>query len=277
VIRLAHTNPDLQPHLLPLLKTAKGFNPAHYGLEGLLKGEPTTLYHGTTASFKAFDLSHSRDELVDQYYGKGIFLSPYKNVAERYANANRNMGLPQSVIGDLKRVNPNAGEFLQALFERGSDAWETFARDHGFWDDDPPPGEGTFDMVGFGKYLGVDGNTLMDLSQHIIGTKYNNSQGPDQLEELMNVFEPPSTGSPEWVYDNLDEVGLNSDVYRPKVYTVVVKIDNPLVTASKSEARRARQKGYDGVIYHGTDLVGGVPEVAVYDPRRVRILRVEVV
>jgi len=267
VIRLAHDNPPLRPHLLPLLAkpAAKGFNPAHYGLEGLLNGEPTTLFHGTTASFKAFDLSHSRDELVDQYYGRGIFLTPSKNVAERYANANRNMGLPQSVIGDLKRANPNAGEFLQALFDHGRDAWEMFSSKH------------NLEIGDLGEHLGVDGNTLMDLSQHIIGTKYNNSRGPDQLEELMGVFQPSATGSPDWVYDNLDEIGLDSNVYRPKVYTVVVKVENPLVTASRSEARRARQKKYDSVVYHGADLVGGVPEVAVYDPRKVRIIHVEAV
>lgn len=275
VIRLAHDNPPLRPVLLPLLKTAKGFNPAHYGLEGLLRGEPTTLFHGTTASFKVFDLSHSRDELVDQFYGKGIFLTPSKQVAERYANANRNMGLPKSVLSDLKRVNPPAGEFLHALYDMGSDAWEAFARDHGFWDDNPPPGVGMFDTDGLQEYLGVDGNTLMDLSQHILGTKYN-SRSRDELEEIMDVFHQ-STGSPEWVYSNLDEVGLDSEVYRPKVYTVTATVKNPLVTASKAEARRARQKGYDSVVYYGSDLVGDVPEVAVYDPRKVRILRAEVV
>ena len=275
VIRLAHDNPPLRPVLLPLLKTAKGFNPAHYGLEGLLRGEPTTLFHGTTASFKVFDLAHSRDELVDQFYGKALFFTPSKHVAERYANANRNMGLPKSVLSDLKRANPNAGAFLQALYDMGSEAWEAFARDRGFWDDDPPPGVGKFDSTGFERYLGVDGNTLMDISQHILGTKYN-ARSPDELEELMDIFNP-STGSPDWVYSNLDDVGLDSEAYRPKVYTVVVKVENTLVTASKSEARRARQKGYDSVHYHGADLVGGVPEVAVYDPRKVRILRVEVV
>ncbi len=275
VIRLAHDNPPLRPVLLPLLKTAKGFNPAHHGLDGLLRGEPATLFHGTTANFKAFDMAHSRDELVDQFYGKALFFTPSKHVAERYANANRNMGLPKSVLSDLKRANPHAGAFLQTLYDMGSEAWETFARDQGFWDDDPPPGVGKFDSVEFERYLGVDGNTLMDISQHILGTKYN-ARDPDELEELMDIFNP-STGSPDWVYSNLDEVGLDSEAYRPKVYTVVVKVENTLVTASKSEARRARSKGYDSVLYHGADLVGGVPEVAVYDPRRVRILRVEVV
>jgi hypothetical protein len=275
VIRLAYQKPDLRPTLLPLLKTAKGFNPEQYGLEGLLRGDLTTLFHGTTASFKVFDLTLSRDELVDQFYGKALFFTPSKHVAERYANANRNMGLPRSVLSDLKRANPHAGAFLQALYDKGADAWEEFARDHGFWNDNPAPGDGTFDSTGFEEYLGVDGNTLMDISQHILGTKYN-ARGPDELEELMGVFNP-STGSPDWVYSNLDEVGLDSGVYRPKVYTVAVKVENTLVTASKSEARSARGKGYDSVVYHGPDLVGGIPEVAVYDPRKVRILRVEVV
>lgn len=275
VIKLAHANPALRPHLLPLLKEARVFDPAHHGLEGLLKGEPTVLYHGTTASFSVFDLTHSRDELVEQFYGKGIFLTPSKRVAEKYADANRNMGLPVSVISDLKSSNPAAGSFLQALYNEGRDAWESFARDHGFWSDSPVPGEGGFDYTGLVDFLGVDGNTLMDISQHIIGAKQG-TRAPDQLEEIMDVFSP-STGSPEWLYNNLDEVGIDSQKYRPKVYTVMVKVSNPLVTASKPQARRARQKGYDSVVFYGSDLVDGVPEVAVFDPHKVRILRTEVV
>ena len=52
---------------------------AYYGLDGMLEGKPTTLYHGTTAWFRKFDLSKSRDELVNQFYGSGIFLTPKKS------------------------------------------------------------------------------------------------------------------------------------------------------------------------------------------------------
>lgn len=239
----------------------------YWGLDRLLEGQPTVLYHGTTKSFKAFDLSRSRDELVDRFYGKGIFLTPSKRVAESYAEANRNIGFDPSIIQDLKRVNPAAGKFLEMLYKvGGSDAWETFLQKEGFWE----PGQAA-DMEAFEDYLGVDPNSLTDIAEYIIGSKEKFSGGEPDALDLFST----STGAPEYLYDTLDEVGLDSEKYRPKVYTVVVRVQNPLVTARKSEARKARSKGYDAVIFHGSDLVRGVPEVAVFDPRKVKISKVE--
>ena len=248
---------------------------SHYGLEGMTTGSPVTLYHGTSAAFSEFDISKSRDELVNEFYGRGIFLTPSKKVAWQYAQANRNMGLPVSVIDDLARVNRNAASFLCALYEKGQDAWEPYWKAHGFWRDDPAPGEGQLDSDGFDRHLGgVDPNTLMDIAEHIIGSA-KRQVPPDAAEEVLNLFSP-STGSPDWLYDDLDKIGLDSTKYRPKVLTVVVRVSNPLVTASKSEARKAPSKGYDSVVYYGSDLVGGVPEVAIYDARKAKITHVEV-
>lgn len=245
------------------------------GLEGLGTGAPVTLYHGTSAAFSEFDIAKSRDELVNEFYGRGIFLTPSKSVAWKYANANRNMGLPVSVIDDLSQVNRNAGSFLRALYEKGHAGFEPYARAHGFWRDDPAPGEGMFDSGGFDRHLGgVDANTLIDISGHILGSS-KKSPPTDALDEVFDLFSG-STGSPDWLYDNLDEVGLDSTKYRPKVLTVVVRVDNPLVTASKSEARKAPSKGYDSVVYYGSDLVGGEAEVAIYDARKAKITHVEV-
>ena len=71
-------------------------------------------------------------------------------------------------------------------------------------------------------------------------------------------------------------MGLDSAVYRPKVYTVVVTVSHTLVTSSQPKARSARSRGYEAVVYYGPDLVLGVPEVAVFNPARVRIVNVEV-
>ena len=246
------------------------------GVEGLDTGAPVTLYHGTSATFSEFDIAKSRDELVNEFYGRGIFLTPSKKVAWQYAHANRNKGLPVSVIDDLSRVNRNAGAFLRALYEQGHAGFEPYARSHGFWRDNPAPGEGQFDSEGFDRHLGgVDANTLLDIVGHIIGSAKRQAP-PDAAEEVFDLFGGGGTGSPDWLYDDLDKVGLDSTKYRPKVLTVVVRVSNPLVTASKAEARKAPSKGYDSVVYYGSDLVGGVPEVAIYDARKAKITHVEV-
>jgi hypothetical protein len=231
------------------------------------------LYHGTTRLFRAFDMSHSRGELVDSYYGKGIFLTPSKRIAELYANANRNIGFPPSIIDDLKRKNGPAGKFLQTLVEHGKDGWEVAWKEAGFWNDNPGPGEPQADWLGFDAYTGVDGNTVQDIADYIIGSKSKPLGGGGPLD----LFGGGSTGLSDYIYNSLDEIGLDSKTYRPKVYTVVVTVNNPLVTKSKSAARKARSKGYDSVFFYGADLVQGVPEVAVYSPRHVKVRKIEVV
>lgn len=243
------------------------FDPAQYDLEGLLNGDPVTLYHGTTRSFKVFDLNKSRTDLVDRYYGSGIFLTPSKRVAEKYANANRNIGFDPEIIDDLKRVNPKAGAFMQKLYDLGDDAWEEFTPEalrvapEDLW-------------TALQGHVGdVDPNTVADVTRFILGSKIKSSMNEDDSLSLFSQ----STGMPGYMYDNLDELGIDSANYRPKVYKVIVKVDKTLVTPSKSLAKSAKSKGYDAVIYHGTDLVGGIPEVAVFNPKNVRIVGVELV
>lgn len=254
---------------------AKNLNLQDMGLEGLAEGRPVTLFHGTTRLFRRFDMAQSREDLVNNYYGKGIFLTPSKRVAEQYANANRNIGFDVAVIADLKRKNHNAGNFLQALYEHGRDGWEVYWKEHGFFRENPPPGEGQLDSDGFEKHLGgIDPNDIGDIAGYILGSK-TKPLGADE-DGTVNIFNV-STGAPSWLYDKLDEVGLDSSVYRPKVYTVTVTVRNPLVTQSKTKARQAQRQGYDSVVYYGSDLVAGVPEVAVFKSQDVRIKHIEVV
>lgn len=242
-----------------------------WGLEGLRTGAPVTLYHGTTALFRKFDLARSRDELVKNYYGNGIFLSPEKRIAAEYAQANRNIGFDPSIVADLKRRNAMAGRFLEILVKEGSDGWETAWKEFGYWNENPGPGEGKLDNAGFEKALGFDSNLIGDIADYVIG-----SASKPLGDENENPFFR-SIGAPSYIYDSLDQVGLDSKRYRPKVYTVVVSVSKPLVTKSQAAASKAKSKGFDSVFYYGPDLVQGVPEVAVFRPQDVRIRHIEVV
>jgi hypothetical protein len=241
-----------------------------WGLEGLTRNEPTTLYHGTTTAFDHFDPGKSRNELVDEYYGSGIFLTPRKDIAWSYAYANRNAGFPPSIIEDLDKVNPNASRLLKALFQEGRNAWESYCKKNGLWDKE----EDRMDYAGLVEHLGVDPDTLMDISQHIQGTAFGDKKEEDSGQELYGLLFG-SSGSPSWIYDLPERVGLDSKRYRPRVLTVEVRISNPLVTADKKQARQAPQRGYDGVVFYGEGIVRGVPEVAVYNPQNVKIVGVE--
>jgi len=210
-------------------------------------------------------MARSRSELVDNYYGVGIFLTPSKAVAEKYANANRNIGFDPDIIDDLKRKNKAAGEFMEDLYHRGTDAWDTLIEKAKIAFPKVDPG------VAVDTYLGVDSNLVGDVCGYIIGSEIK-PLGTD----APTLFSQ-SSGAPDWLYDDLDALGLDSSKYRPKVYTVVVTVSNPLITASKSQAKSARKKGYDSVVFYGADLVSGVPEVAVFNQNHVKIRKIEVV
>jgi hypothetical protein len=252
-----------QVRSLRYLPEDRELNLAQWGLEGLMMGKPTKLYHGTTRLFRKFDLKQSRDELVKDYYGSGIFLTPSRRVAADYAYANRNKGFPKDVIDKLKRKNKNAGAFLQALYDEGDRAWDTYGEKHGI-----------VTAVEWDQHLGgLDANTIGDVAGYILGSKVKplSSGGGD-----FSLFNYTAIGLPDYVYDNLEELGIDSKPYRPKVYTVMATVRNPLVTQSQAKARGARASGYDSVIYYGPFLVQDVPEVAVFDPKKVRITKIDV-
>jgi len=275
LLRLAATMAPGSEGRLALLELVarQPFVLAEHGLAGLDEGKPITLYHGTTRSFKRFDLGKSRDELVNDFYGKGIFLTPSKRVAWKYAEANRNIGFEPDIIEDLKRLNPNAGTFLESLYRNGwPEAWKIeFAR----LEKELPPDQTLGEALE--EYLGdVDGNDLTEIAPYILGSKVK-MRGGNPMDEVFEALGGGgATGSPSWTYATLDTIGLDSNKYRPKVYTVSVTVQNPLITASPALARKARSKGFDSVVYHGRQLVDGVPEVAVYNPRDVKIQKVEV-
>jgi len=242
------------------------FELSWYDLEHLADGKHTLLYHGTTKLFSRFDVSKSREELVKDYYGGGIFLTPKKSIAWDYATANRNIGFDPSLLDDLRRVYPNAAAFLTKLTKSAdeSDVWDEV------FESLPPHELGP--AFALDKHLGVDANVLSDVAPYILGSKAK----PLGSSSPINIFSQ-STGAPDWLYDRLDELGLDSNKYRPKVYTVLVSgLYNPLITTRLPEARKARANGYDSVVYHGSQVVKGVPEVAVFDPKKIKVLKYEV-
>ena len=245
----------------------------HWGLEGLASGQPVTLYHGTTSSFQKFDMQKSRTELVDKYYGAGIFLTPRKKIAWEYAYSNRNIGFDPSFIDDLRAVNRKAANVLQLMYDHGRDVWDMWTREALGLAPEDVYSEAMEEMAG-----GVDLNLLQDISFWIIGTKMKEAEREDG-DGLgggggLDLFNQ-SIAWPDFSAD-LDKIGMDSAKYRPKVYTVSVVVENTLVTANRTQARNAKKKGYDCVVFHGADLVGQVPEVAVFNPHKVRITHVEV-
>jgi hypothetical protein len=241
-----------------------------HGLGDLVRGGSATLYHGTTRSFQRFDSAYVRHELIARFYkAPGIFLSPKRGVAAEYSAAARNTMIPATVVDDLTRINRGAGEVMGTLVTQGPDAWSGLFEDAvARFPDAATPADALERVTG-----GVDPNTLMDIAEYVEGSRY--AKGAD--ETLFDLWGMIPTGTPDHVFTDMDSVGLDTDPYRPKVYTVEVSgLGRVLVTKSKSEAAQARRQGYDAVVFCGADLVRGVPEVVVFDPSKVRVTKVDV-
>ena len=250
-----------------------------YGLDDLIRTGSGKLYHGTNRQFKRFDMAYIRHDLINRFYkAPGIFLTPRRATAEQYADAARNAMVPAVVVADLVRTNRGAGEVLTRLVGEGRDAWDGLRAEAKAAFPDATYFEAMEMMMG-----GVDPNTLMDLAKHIEGTRYTDAPETNPLFEATNSLfalwgSAAPTSTPVWVFDALDRLGLDSSEYRPKVYTVEVSgLDRVLVTRSKAEAGKAKAKGYDAVVFCGSDLVDGVPEVVVFDPSNVRVTKVDLV
>ena len=240
-----------------------------FDIERFVKQGVGVFYHGTTSMFSSFDPAYIRAQ-SNMKVGSGIYLTPDKDIARGYATGARNAVLPARVVDDLERVNPAAGKMLRLLVQRGNEeSWdEIYALAKQSY-----PNESGTDAVE--RMIGTDPNHLLDISHHVAGSRTAQRQ-EDSLFSLWGIGGP--SGVPWYVYDYLDQVGVDSKIYRPKVYTLLVSgVRNVLVTGDGDVGRRARAQGHDAVVYTGSDVEDGVPEVVVFDPSKVRVVDVEAV
>lgn len=244
------------------------------GLADLADGRPEELYHGTTAWFSSFDESRCRGELVENFYGAGVFLTPSWGVAARYARAARNRALPASLLDDLAAINPPAAAFLRVIHAEGRAGWERAVREGGFVRSSPAPGEGTWDIDGLTASLGMDPNDIADVAPYVEGAAEPAARGEDD-SEIFAVLTGAPMGAPPWIYDSLDRMGLDSVRYRPKVYTASVTALSPAFARDEREARDAFARGHDCVVYVGPRRVGDAPEVALRRGASARVTSVE--
>lgn len=219
------------------------------GLEKLLTGQSLILYHGSSRKFDAFDAEKTRTDLVDLYYGSGLFFVSREDIAWDYAHAARNADLPVSVVDDVERAHPEIGRFMRRSMVSGGLEWpEEWAH--------LPQREIDLFYEAASVVPYVEGS-------RVPCTRLS------AFEELLGAT-PGITLS---AYKGLHELlGKKAEDYFPRVYMAIVKARNPLVTNELDVARVARRDGYDSVVYFGDHAVGGVPEVAVFDPSQVTIL-----
>lgn len=230
-------------------------------LENIISGDDCFLYHGTNRDFDKFDISKVRDWRANKFYGDGIFLTPDKDVAYKYANANANEELPISILDDAKKVDRRLYDFMYSLYYKGNSTWqmEKFKWIHDDW-----------------KFK-VDPNDVADIVNHIPGSQsekdYNDDRGVEGGNEFVNFFDTSSHALSEYTINDIKEIGLGD--YTPKIYIVKMKgSDSVLMSKNKSAIRNSKS---DITIAYGVpDLINNVPEVIVKTPSLLTIVKKQI-
>ena len=227
------------------------------------QGRPLVVYHGTAYDFDRFDSGRNRTELNEKYQGDGFHFSPDPRVASRYADADRNRLLRKQDIYPLveKRFPGRIYKLFKDVVENGySHAWDVS-------DDEVRA------IIKAGDDAGIDLNSLLDLAEVVEGSRYHagRADNADPAAVFSAIF-GGSTGDflTEYGINEMVSMGLDAAAPTQNVIPAYLKANNLLVTDSREDARLARSKGYDGVLYSGDDIVDYVHEYVVFDPTQIK-------
>ncbi len=207
-------------------------------LESIISNKSSVLFHGTNRDFDEFDISKNRSDLNKNFYGDGIFLTPSDDVAWKYANANRNSYFDVTLIDDIKKVNREAGIFLEELYKIGREAF-TIPKN---------------DMKN--EFGGIDGNDLADISEVIEGSA--TIETPEFTSQ--DIFGTSDNGIMYYHIEFLND-NFNLD-YRSKIHTYKIKpinIHDILITDDFTEAKNSSKEVV--IVVNHSELVNNIPEI----------------
>lgn len=224
-------------------------------------GRPIPMYHGTASTFDRFSHDEHRSVLNNNYQGDGFHFSPDLDVADRYSTANRNQLFNKKrMFAAIDQVMP---ELIAATFKNVVEAGYQSA-----WD---LPDEQVDVILACASQHGIDINSLLDLAEYVEGSNYNKGLRTDTAS---TIFDAISGGGaiylPEWAATDARSFGLGSAVPEPRVVAAYLKTYNPLHTNRAERAKKAADRGFDGLCYSGNGTVANVPEWVVFEPTQIK-------
>jgi len=237
-------------------------------IKRILDGGDSFGYHGTNKNFDQFNISYLREWRADQFLGKGIFLTPDKDIAIKYANANANNELPITLLSDAKKVNKQLFDFMNSLYYKGNLTWDLpeFRK----WIDSYYLKDGNW------KYGDISPNEIADIVNLIPDSQsekdYNKDRNQDNF--FIDLFSTSSSALSDYHIEDLKKLGLGD--YTPKVFTVYIK-GTESVLLSKS-VDQIKKSNHDIIIAYNTpDLIADVPEIIVKNTNLLKILKKDII
>jgi hypothetical protein len=238
--------------------------------------ETITLYHGTNRSFSKHSLEKSRTELNNKFQGDWICYTPSESVAWKYANAARNQCIEkESFFEETENyLNNNFPDEKLNLFiietfkilmnDIFDEAWDIIPDKYSKAFNIPSDvaSKHFFDRLREYETIdpGFDFNDFYDVLEFVEHSKFGKSY---DINNLFNVFNKTVEEIPDYVIKFLKPKGYEKSIPEPKIIKSDVTANNILKTDSREEAKEAREKGYDLVIYSGPDCVDDAPEYLI--------------
>jgi hypothetical protein len=235
-------------------------------LERILNGQDSYAFHGSNRDFDNFDMSFLREWRAEMFLGKGIFLTPSREIAQEYSDANANSDLPLKILDDAKKIDSELGDFMSSLYYKGNSSWEEpkfrkwldlYYKQKDVW-----------------KFGDVDPNDMAELVNLIPNSQSAKDYDEDRYKgwdnlTFSNIFSNSHQALSVHQIKDLKKLGLGD--YYPKIFTVYIKGTNSvLLSNSVNEIKKSK---HDIIIaYNVPNLVDDVPEIIVKNISLLKII-----
>lgn len=239
-------------------------------LDSYIQGHGEPVYHGTNRNFDTFDPNRSYAARNDGIgAGQGTYFSDNPAVAEKYAGANANESFDKSIIDEIKKANPKAGELLENIYTHGDlEGWQRFEEKY-------PMQAGQFAEWEKQHFGNIDPNSIGDVAKYIRGAKVEDRG--NGLDDVSSMLGGGAADLPDHIKQAAKEMGGVSIPGDPRVMEAYLKpgtkikdISDTEITNPLDAANAARAEGYQGLRFKTADSVDGVPELNVWDADAIR-------
>lgn len=241
-----------------LMKEAKKYVTA----EAFIESQGQAVYHGTNREFEEFDLERSYEgRNIMLGAGKAIYLSPTRELADRYKYASSNASFDKQVLNEIYDKSPLAGQLAKDIYTLGySDGWSRFLESN-------PSG---VDLL---SREGIDANDINDVVDFTRGSK---STIPASVgDELFSMFQENGYKQiPDSYIEKAKRIGVRSIPSSPRVVEAKIlpsakikelgSVDEPIAAGED-----AKKQGYDGISFTNSGGSLGT-EIAIFNPGVIR-------
>lgn len=243
--------------------------------------EKFILFHGTNRNFNNHLENKHRTKINEKFQGDWICYSPSEEVAWKYVDAARNQNIdPDFFFSDLSQLlsHSNSADnkyiylLLRNIYKHGhTEGYDRTIRTYGsekkiLSDPDIHFFRNVHNTVS--KELNFDINDITDIISYLEGAKQESDD--DSLELISNTLNGQIKELPHFVIETLEELGFSQSIPKSRVIKSEVIADNILRTDDPEEAKKAREKGFDLVIYNGENTVDNEPEYLIANSSQIK-------